>query len=190
MSKTNKKLIYPHAERGEVIHPTPERWKRSQLVPTVTYETDADGGRRPVKTLRNANASVTKRLDRCKSLTAGQLMAASLFERDHEAANLDPRMTINLLGAGGGRAAMSEEAAKRLLAARDRKHHALNALRLGGPDVVRVIEDVVLNASTVVEVGKARHANKDKALAWAGTALGIGLHLLESHYRAEGRMAG
>lgn len=172
-----------------VVGPTPERARRGDFRPATTYERDSEGARVPVRTIRDANASVAKRLSRC-NFTAGQIMAATLFERDHEAANLDPRVTINLLGAGGGRAEISEATAKRLLDARDRKHHALNALRLGGPDVMRVVEDVVLNANTVVQVGKTRHRNPNAASAWAGTALGIGLHMLEAHYRADGRIAG
>jgi hypothetical protein len=74
--------------------------------------------------------------------------------------------------------------------ARNRKQGALTALRSGGVDVLRVVEGVVLNAASLTAIGQARSPHKKAALAWAGLALEIGLHLLEAHYRSSGRLTG
>lgn len=176
-----------HARETAIEGPTPERRRRGSFAHATTYERDAEGERKPARAVRDLNASAAKRLARCRELTAAQVMAAVLFERDHETARLEPRVTANLLSSGAAKRVSLSDA---VVQARDRKHHALNALRLGGPDVVRVVEDVVLNSVTVTDVGKMRHRNKDSALAWAGMALSAGLHMLEAHYRASGRIAG
>lgn len=173
--------------------PTPERRLRGWLAEDRTWEFEpAEPGqparRVAAKPLRDLNANAARRLSRCPGLTPGQILAGGLFERDHEVARLEPRMTANLSGTGGSRG-LTDELPLRVLEARDRKQAALSILRLGGPEVVRVVESVVLDGVTVTDTGQARYANRSAAKAWVSLALNVGLTLLESHYRLTKRMA-
>ncbi len=178
---------------AEPADPTPERQGRGQLTETRTYEFEPDEAGRPVRrttrTLRDLDATAAGRLAKA-GLTRGQIVAAALFERDHETARLEPSLTVNLAatgGGGGGRQADALPAA--VLDARNRQHAALTALRAAGPTVVGVVEEVVLAGVTVTAVGADRHADRRAAKAWAGLALEVGLTLLEGHYRTVGRIA-
>jgi hypothetical protein len=173
--------------------PTPERQGRGQLTETRTYEFEPDEAgrlvRRATRTLRDLNATAAGRLAKA-GLTRGQIMAAALFERDHETARLEPSLTVNLAvtGGGGGRR-QADALPAAVLDARDRQYAALSALRGAGPTVVAVVEAVVLAGVAVTAVGAEHHADRRAAKAWAGLALEVGLTLLEGHYRRMGRMA-
>jgi hypothetical protein len=185
MSKPAKRSK-PKQEPG-IVWPTHERMAMSGFVEARTFEfepaNEGSAVRKPIRTIRDLNATAAGRLSKL-GLNRQQLMAANLFEQDHETARLEPRMTANMTG-GGGRV---EDMANRVLEARDKKHNAMNALRLAGPTAVRVVEDVVLNSITVTTVGGVFHANRMAAKAWAQMALEIGLNLLAAHYVARGRM--
>jgi hypothetical protein len=172
--------------------PTPERQGRGQLAETRTYEFEPDEAGRLVRhatrTLRDLNATAAGRLAK-SNLTRGQIMAAALFERDHETARLEPSLTVNLAATGGGGGRQADTLPAAVLDARNRQHAALSALRAAGPTVVGVVEEVVLAGLAVTAVGAERHADRRAAKAWAGLALEVGLTLLEGHYRALGRMA-
>jgi hypothetical protein len=173
--------------------PTPERQKHGRLTEARTYEFESDEAgrleRRTVNTLRDLNAVAASRLAKA-GLTSGQLMAATLFERDHETGRLEPSLTVNLAAVGGGSGGrVVDDLPAAVLDARTRCHAALTALRAAGPTVVQVIEEVVLNGVAVTAVGAERHTDRRAAKAWAILALEVGLTLLESHYRTVGRMA-
>ena len=170
-------------------NPTPERQAKGPLGEARTYEFDPEAPghvRRSARTLRDLNATAAQRLSRLSGLTPAQVLAGGLYERDHETARLEPRLTVNLASVGG--AGVSAEPGAAQLAARNRVHAALTALRAAGPDVVRVVEAVVLGGQTLTGVGEARYANRQTARVWAITALVAGLSLLEAHYRGTGRI--
>lgn len=169
--------------------PTPERLAHGAFGEARTYEFDpqAPGApRRLARTVRDLNATAAQRLGRLSGLAPAQVMAAALFERDHETARLEPRLTVNLAAVGGG--GLRAEPSMAAMRARDRVHAARAALRLAGPDVVRVVEEVVLSGEPLTGVGESRYANRQTARVWATTALVAGLCLLEAHYREDGRI--
>ena len=179
------------SEINDPAGPTPERQSRGQLTETRTYEFEPDEAgrlaRRATRTLCDLNATAVGRLAK-SDLTRGQIVAAALFERDHETARLESGLTVNLAATGGGvRKADALPAA--VLDARNRQYAALSALRAAGPTVVGVVEEVVLAGMAVTAVGAQRHTDRRAAKAWAGLALEVGLNLLEGHYRAVGRIA-
>lgn len=169
--------------------PTPERKAKGPLGEARTFEFDPEApghARRPARTVRDLNATAAQRLGRLSGLTPAQVLAGGLYERDHETSRLEPRLTVNLAAVGG--AGVRAEPGAAAMAARDRVHAALTALRSAGPDVVRVVEAVVLGGETLTGVGEARYANRQTARVWATTALVAGLSVLEAHYRERGRM--
>jgi hypothetical protein len=169
--------------------PTPERVAKGALGEARTFEFDPEApglSRRPARTVRDLNATAAQRLSRLSGLAPAQVLAGGLYERDCETARLEPRLTVNLAAVGG--AGVRAEPGARELAAKDRTHAALTALRAAGPDVVRVVEAVVLGGQTLTGVGEARYANRQTARVWATTALVAGLSLLEAHYRERGRI--
>jgi hypothetical protein len=173
--------------------PTTERQKRGNLVEARTYEFEPGetgrSERRTALTLRDLNATASSRLAKA-GLTASQLMAASLFERDHETGRIEPRLTVNLAAVSGGSSGhTADDMPVAVLDARARCHAALTTLRAAGPNVVTVVETVVLSGAAVTAVGAERHTDRRAAKAWALLALEVGLTLLEGHYRAVGRMA-
>jgi hypothetical protein len=188
MTKIKKPKAKP--QDPTIAWPTRERQRMGDFTEARTFEFEPDEGgrlsRKAVRTIRDRNASAAGRLAG-KHLSQGQLMAAITFEKDYETSCLSAKVTANLMGSGGG--ALSDMPAL-VLSARDRVHYAREALRLGGEDIVRVVEDIVLDGSGITAVGLARKANKAAGLAWANLALETGLNLLQAHYRANGRMTG
>jgi hypothetical protein len=181
--------IRPTTKIAPSMTPTPERVAKGPLGEARTYEFDPEApglSRRPARTVRDLNATAAQRLARLSALTPAQVLAGGLYERDHETARLEPHLTVNLAAVGG--AGVRAEPGAAQLAARDRVHAALTALRCAGPDVVRVVEAVVLGGQTLTGVGEARYANRQTARVWATTALVAGLSLLEAHYREKGRI--
>jgi hypothetical protein len=191
LTKTIARKPKAKAPDPTIAWPTRERQRKGDFVEARTFEFEPDEAgrliRKPVRTIRANYASVTTRLAKYDMLRPSQILAASMFERDHETGRLEPKVTVNLMGIGGGG---GEGVAETVLDARDRKHHALNALRIAGPDVVRVVEDIVLNSASLTAVGLTQRANRSAALAWANLALDVGLNLLEAHYRTTGRLTG
>lgn len=179
------------ADRDPSINwPTPERQAMGGFAEARTYEfePDAEGRptRRPIRTIRAADATAAARLAKY-SLTPSQIMAASMFERDHETGRLEPKLTANMEGQGGGKRG---DLGSAVMDARDRKQSALMALRVAGPIVVQVVEEIVLNAATMSAVAGRRTPHKKAGMLWANLALGVGLTMLEGHYRSAGRMTG
>jgi hypothetical protein len=173
--------------------PTPERQGHGRFTQVSTYEFEPDEAgrlvRRATRALRDVNATTAGRLAKT-GLSRGQIIAAVLFERDHETARLEPGLTVNLAAVGGGSGPRQADALPAAaLDARARQHAALTALRAAGPTVVGVIEAIVLTGAPVTTVGSEHHADRRAAKAWAMLALEVGLTLLEGHYRTVGRLA-
>jgi hypothetical protein len=175
-----------------IAWPTAERQRQGAFVEARTYEFDPaePGGasvRRTVRTLRDLNANVATRLAKC-GLTQDQLTAAVLYERDHETARLEPRLTVNLRAIGGG-GPLSDDLPERVQDARNREYQARGALHLAGPDLVALVDAILLTGIAVTTVRSARDADRRAAKARTMTTLEIGLNLLCAHYRATGRIA-
>jgi hypothetical protein len=188
--RASRHLVRHHQEP---LQPLPERAIRGVFEEESTYEfelqEDQRGNVRPMrrqaKPLRDTNADATKRLSRIAGLTEGQIAAGGFFERDHELAHFQQRVTANLMGSGGG---AGRDLSTVAMEARDRKHAALKILRNGGADVVAVVDAVVLNGTTATDAGAGRYVKDSARRVWALAVLSIGLSLLEGHYRAEGRL--
>ena len=175
-----------------IAWPTAERQRHGAFVDTRTYEFDPDepGGatvRRTVRTLRDLNANAATRLAKC-DLSQDQLAAAVLYERDHETARLEPRLTVNLRAIGGG-GPPSDDLPERVQDARNRQHQARGILRLAGVDLAALVDAIVLDGLAVTAVRSSRDTDRRAAKARTVTTLEIGLNLLSSHYRAKGRLA-
>jgi hypothetical protein len=130
---------------------------------------------------RDLASRVAHRLARFKRLSARQLRAAERLERDWAAARLEPRLIADLQcgGTGGGAAAGVRDA---VLDARDRVHGARSALRRGGPEVLRVVEGVVILEATADSLGAAAYAARRDASIHVRALLGVGLNLLADWY--------
>lgn len=174
-----------------IAWPTAERQRQGAFTEARTYEFDpdepGDAPRRTVRTIRDLNANVATRLAK-SGLTPDQLMAAVLYERDHEIARLEPRLTVNLRAVGGG-GRPSDDLPGRVQDARDREHQARAVLRLAGPELVALVDAIVLTGLAVTTVKSERDTDRRAAKARTMAALEIGLNLLAAHYRATGRMA-
>ncbi len=182
--------------------PTKERAAKSGLVSEVLLAVvtpEPKKGRRAPqpKTIevgqvqRDPCADTRTRLERFDKLKPEQIDAGVRLATDWENSSLEPRMTANLMATGGGSSgdAWATGLSKRTMAARDEVHYALQALALGGPEVVVVVEAIVLRGETATAVGRQTYAerNKHRASANASTALGIGLALLARHYPMRAR---
>ena len=174
-----------------IAWPTEERRRQGAFVEARTYEFDPDDQgrtsvRRTVRTLRDLNANAATRLAKC-GLTPDQLTGAVLYERDHETARLEPKLTVNL-GAIGGGGRPADDLPERVQDARNREHQARGALRLAGPDLVALVDAIVLTGLAVTTVRSAKDTDRRAAKARTMTSLEIGLNLLCAHYRATGRL--
>lgn len=200
MTRRRKKPATRQSEldklKGEVIQknipamlPTYERAERGGLV--LEAVTDfAWPGERPGReaprrvtmgyAVRDRNSEARVRLRRFKSLSPEQIEAGARLEADWEAAGLEPRMVANLLATRGGKGG---DAAGAAYDARNRVFAAAQALRLGGEQVVRIVEAVVLKGATSSEAGSARYADAEKGRVYVTTLLETGLSLLATHYR-------
>ena len=176
---------------------TPERASRGGLLREALYEGGRDGAGEPTGTLilkayrqRDRNADVRNRLLAMRHpFTADQIAAAVLFEADHEASHVSPKVTANLHSAGGGSNGYGVEIrAASVLAAGDRLHHARQALRLAGEAAVRIVEAVVLHGSTSRAASADRYARGRDQNIRTLTTLELGLTLLSAHY--QGRAGG
>lgn len=169
--------------------PTEERAERGDLVVerVVGWSPQGDRpGRKPPRrvtigyAVRDRASSAKTRLRRFKDLTAEQIEAGVRLEADWEASGLEPRMVANLLRSGGGRAG---DVSPMVIDARTRVQLALNALRLGGDEVLRVVEAVVLKGATSAEASAPRYADAEKGRVHTAALLVAGLSLLAAHYR-------
>jgi hypothetical protein len=132
---------------------------------------------------RDLAASVRHRLSRFKDLDRRQVAAAERLEQDWEISGLEPRMTPDLttLGLGGGRQG-GADLKDAVLDARTRLQEARSALRRGGPEVVRIVESLVMQEATADVLGAPVYAGKRDASVYVRTILGVGLNLLADHY--------
>lgn len=133
--------------------------------------------------MRDRDAAAVVRLSRFKGLSAQQVGAGVLFERDWDAASLEPRVVANLERVGGGRPG---DIADATLIARDRLQEARGVLRSAGAAVLNVVEGVCIFHRTASEVSS--YASKPPAIAWTSANLSAGLSLLATHYSREGRL--
>lgn len=190
--KARKAKASVPSQDPSAVCPTAERQSHGDFIETRTYEFDPQdregtGERRTARTLRDLNANAATRLAKC-GLAAEQLAAAVLYERDHETARLEPRLTVNLRAIGGG-GPVSDDLPERVQDARNREHRARGILRLAGADLVAVIDAIVLTGLAVTTVRSVRDVDRRAAKARTMATLEIGLNLLCAHYRATGRLA-
>jgi hypothetical protein len=179
--------------------PTPERLLRGDIriqslvaaAPGEDAERDWTGerpGQAPRRVVmgrvrRDLAAGVRHRLGRFRDLDGRQVAAAERLERDWELSGLEPRMTSELMtmGIGGGRNG-GTGLKDAVLDARDRLHAARGALRRGGPEVLRIVEGLVMQEATADAMGAAVYAGRRDASVYVRTILGVGLNLLAEHY--------
>jgi hypothetical protein len=179
--------------------PTPERLRRGdvRIQPLIaaaepgdaerdwTGERSADGPRRVLMghVRRDLNAAVRGRLNRFRDLDGRQIAAAERLERDWDVSGLEPRMTSDplALGVSGGQGG-AVELRGTVIDARDRLQAARNALRKGGPEVLRIVEGLVMLEATAETIGSAAYAGRRDASVYVRTVLGVGLNLLADHY--------
>jgi hypothetical protein len=188
--KTAKARTPAKPRDPSIAWPTAERERHGVLADVRTYEFDPDeaGGasRRMVRAIRDLNANAATRLAK-SGLTPDQLMAAVLYERDHETARLEPKLTVNLRAIGGG-GRPNDDLPTRVQDARDREHQARGVLRSGGADLVALIDAIVLTGLAVTVVRSDKDTDRRAAKARTMATLEIGLNLLAAHYRVTGRM--
>ena len=72
-----------------------------------------------------------------------------------------------------------------MLDARDRLQTARAALRRGGPEVLRIVEGLVMLEATADTLGSATYGGRRDASVQVRTLLDVGLNLLAEHYRGE-----
>jgi hypothetical protein len=188
--KAAKARAAPKSRDPDRAWPTAEREAKGAFIEVHTYEFDPEeggGARRAGRTIRDLNATVVTRLAKT-GLSSEQLMAAVLYERDHEMARLEPKLTVNLRAIGGG-SPPRDDLPSRVRDARDREHRAKGHLRQAGPDLVAVIDAIVLTGLAITAVRSTRDIDRRAAKARTMTALEIGLNLLAAHYRSAGRIA-
>jgi hypothetical protein len=178
-----------HQAGVPMFMPTDERAERGDLVleRVVGYAVQGDRpGRQPPRrvtmgyAIRDRSSEARTRLKRFGRFSSEQIDAGVHLEKDWETARLEPRMSANLMRAGAGIAGSVTDAA---IDARNHVHAAVSALRLGGEEVVRVVEAVVLQGVTTTEAGSARYADKGRGIAHVTALLEVGLNLLATHYR-------
>ena len=192
----------PGADGLPASSPTPERLRHGDvrvqaLISAATPEASARDwtGERPEdaprkvamdKVRRDLSAAVGHRLGRFKDLHPRQIAAAERLERDWEMAALEPRMIADLqsLGVGGGRSGPVEFRGA-VIDARERLQRARTALRRGGPDVLRIVEGLVMFGATADAMGSPAYAGKRDASVHVRTLIGVGLNMLAEHYRGE-----
>lgn len=169
--------------------PTDERAERGDLVVEriVGFAHQGDHpGRKPPRrvimgyAIRDRSTEARTRLRRFKRFSDEQVAAGMQLEADWEASGLEPRMVANLMATRGGSAG---GIAPTIFDARTRVHQAIAALRLGGDEVLRVVEAVVLQGATSTEVGSVRYADAARGIAHVTAVLDAGLSLLVTHYR-------
>lgn len=183
-----------------VFAPTPQRLSRGKFehadITATVFERDDTGDRREGRKVimgrqyTDSLAKVETRLWRIKGLCLEQINAGVKFDEDWRAAGLEPRLTANLGGVGGGGRATplaGEGWAAGLgpatITARTAVHHALAALRLGGDEVVRVTEAVILGAESPAAAGWIKYRDEGRANAHVAACLSVGLNLLAAHYK-------
>ncbi len=120
------------------------------------------------------NATAAGRLAKT-GLTQGQVVAAALFERDHETARLEPSLTVNL-AATGGEARQADALPAAVLDARNRQHAALSALRAAGPGRRGRRGCPGRRNGDPRSAPGCNHADRRAAKAWAGLALEVQAH--------------
>lgn len=125
-------------------------------------------------------SDAANRLRTFSRLTDEQVSAGVRLETQYDLSRLSPRMVANLGGCGGGRAS---GLADPQLDAKSAVHHAFQALRLGGEDVVRVVEDIVIHGATSTAASVRCYPDAHRHNAHVAALLGVGLNLLANHYR-------
>lgn len=169
--------------------PTAERISRGDLAVVVSHGYDFGDGRPGEKAPRRVTMGVAVkdracdarvRLRRFRGLRQEQIAAGVLFEADWEASGLEPRMVANLARTGAGHGG---GVSNTVIDARNRMHAALRALRVGGEEVLRVVEAVVLYGATSTQAGAVRYADAARGIAHVTAVLDTGLNLLADHYR-------
>lgn len=144
--------------------------------------------------LRDEESDTKHRLERFKALTGAQINAGVRLATDWERAALEPHMTANLTGSGGGRRPLPTASdgwaaglSLDVMRARDEVHYAIQALCLGGQDCAGVVSAIVLRAESATVAASGVYADKPRASAYVATMLGIGLNLLAQHYKLRSR---
>lgn len=170
--------------------PTPQRLARGKFEHTditqTVFERDATGDRKEGRKhlmgrqYTDSLQDVETRLWRIKGLCLDQINAGVTFDAEWRESGLEPRLTANLLGVGGGKPKGPSDTAGK---ARIKVHEALKALRLGGDEVVRVTEAVILGAESPGSAGWKAYEDKGRAIAHANACLNVGLNLLAAHYK-------
>lgn len=178
---------------------TPERARKSRLVEEPIYAVDPSAPRvaragsqdalPPPKMIllgraqRDQSLDPKTRLGRYRSLETQHISAGVRFSTDFEKAGLEPRLTANLLGTGGGSGdAWAAGLSLEVMRARDRVHSAVKALWAGGADVVHTVEGVVLNGESATVAASGTYTDKPRASAHVAATLKVGLNLLDQHY--------
>lgn len=192
--------------------PTPERARRSDLEevpdtmvvagevrPDRKWDEDAIPAPRTIIAgymLRDREAKAKVRLQKFRDLKPEQIAAGVRFETDWETSGLEPRMTANLMGVGGGSGASpgaldgwGARLSDTVIKARNSVHLAVQALRLGGEEVSRVVEAIVLRGESSGLAGSSRYADAARANAHVAACLAAGLNLLAMHYKLRSKIA-
>lgn len=151
-------------------------WNEDALKPKTTVVGRAQ---------RDIGQTPEARLSRFTGLTEAHIRAGCRLAADWEKAGLEPRMTANLLATGGGSAtdAWATGKSHSTMQARDRLHLAIQALNLGGLEVVHVVESVALKGESAVRAASATYSDKSRASTYVATTLRMGLNLLVQHYK-------
>ena len=129
---------------------------------------------------KRAGSEARSRLESLGGFDHLQISAAVRFEKEWELSGLEPRVTANLEGSGGGR---GSSIADPCLDAKNRVHRAREVLRSAGENVVATVESVVLNGENLQSAGIRVYADHHRHNAQIVTLLRVGLNLLAAHYK-------
>lgn len=167
--------------------PTPERTGRGELhvepASVHAFDHERPGAKAPREVVvghrvRDRMADAKVRLRRFSNLSAEQIAAGVILEQEWEASGMEPRLSANLSGTPGGGGAYAPV----VMDARTKVINAIAALRQGGPEVLRIIEAVVIQGATSTAAGSARYADPEKGRVHTSAMLNVGLNLLIAHY--------
>lgn len=201
-TKGSRKGDKPKRASSVMFHdgPTAEReaggdFRHEPQYAVVTAEVEPGFGASKVKPARILKGYVLKdklseaetRLRRYSDLDASSISAGVALEREWTAAGLEPKMVSNLLSARGGKGGSPADS---VIDARTKVHYALEVLKLGGDEVVRVVIAVVVAGESSVQAGTIRYADAEKGRAHVAALLKVGLTLLARHYRIRATTGG